>query len=68
MKRVSLVLTAVVCAAPSAAPQAQAGDPSAVTPWTELEHGGIHFESDNEVGLAVGRRVGRVATRACHVG
>ena len=30
-------------------------------------YGGIHYESDNEVGLAVGRRVGRVALRAYHV-
>jgi hypothetical protein len=27
-------------------------------------YGGIHYQSDNEVGLAVGRRVGRVAVRA----
>jgi hypothetical protein len=27
-------------------------------------YGGIHFRSDNEVGLALGRRIGRVAVRA----
>jgi hypothetical protein len=27
-------------------------------------YGGIHFRSDNEVGLALGRRFGRVAVRA----
>jgi hypothetical protein len=30
-------------------------------------YGGIHYETDNKVGLAVGRRVGRVAVRAYHV-
>jgi membrane-associated phospholipid phosphatase len=30
-------------------------------------YGGIHYESDNEVGLTVGRRVGEVAVRAYHV-
>jgi membrane-associated phospholipid phosphatase len=30
-------------------------------------YGGIHYRSDNEVGLAVGRRVGGVAVRAYHV-
>jgi membrane-associated phospholipid phosphatase len=30
-------------------------------------YGGIHYETDNEVGLTVGRRVGRVALRAYHV-
>jgi membrane-associated phospholipid phosphatase len=31
-------------------------------------YGGIHFRSDNEAGLELGRRVGGVATRAYHVG
>jgi hypothetical protein len=31
-------------------------------------YGGIHFRSDNEAGLELGRRVGAVATRAYHVG
>ena len=31
-------------------------------------YGGIHYRSDNEVGLALGERVGRVALRAYHVG
>jgi membrane-associated phospholipid phosphatase len=30
-------------------------------------YGGIHFRSDKEVGLAVGRRVGGVALRAYHI-
>jgi hypothetical protein len=30
-------------------------------------YGGIHFRSDNEVGLSLGRRVGRVAIRAYQV-
>jgi hypothetical protein len=31
-------------------------------------YGGIHFRSDNEAGLELGRHVGGVATRAYHVG
>jgi hypothetical protein len=30
-------------------------------------YGGIHFRSDNEVGLTLGRRVGQVAIEAYHV-
>jgi hypothetical protein len=30
-------------------------------------YGGIHFRSDNEVGLTLGRRVGQVAVQAYHV-
>jgi hypothetical protein len=30
-------------------------------------YAGIHFRSDNEVGLTLGRRVGRVAVEAYHV-
>ena len=30
-------------------------------------YGGIHYRSDNEAGLALGRRVGEVATRSYHV-
>ena len=30
-------------------------------------YGGIHFRSDNETGLKLGRRVGTVAVRAYHV-
>ena len=30
-------------------------------------YGGIHFTSDNEIGLSLGRRIGQVAVRAYHV-
>jgi hypothetical protein len=30
-------------------------------------YGGIHYQSDNEVGLKLGRRVGQVAVEAYHV-
>jgi hypothetical protein len=30
-------------------------------------YGGIHFRSDNEVGLNLGRRIGQVAVEAYHV-
>jgi hypothetical protein len=30
-------------------------------------YGGIHFRSDNESGLTLGRRVGEVAVRAYHL-
>jgi hypothetical protein len=30
-------------------------------------YGGIHFRSDNEVGLTLGRRVGQVPVQAYHV-
>jgi membrane-associated phospholipid phosphatase len=30
-------------------------------------YGGIHFASDNEAGLALGRRVGHVAVKAYHL-
>ena len=30
-------------------------------------YGGIHFRSDNEVGLTLARRVGQVAVQAYHV-
>jgi membrane-associated phospholipid phosphatase len=30
-------------------------------------YGGIHYRSDNDAGLVLGRRVGQVALRAYHV-
>jgi membrane-associated phospholipid phosphatase len=31
-------------------------------------YGGIHFRSDNEAGLVLGRKVGRVAAKRCDLG
>jgi hypothetical protein len=47
----------------------KAGDLAAMAEEAALSrlYGGIHYETDNEVGLAVGQRVGRVAVRAYHV-
>lgn len=79
MKRLSLALLLSLALTPAAGalPASAAAEPSAVTPWIEFELGamaeeaavsrlyaGIHFSSDNEAGLELGRRVGGVAVRA----
>jgi membrane-associated phospholipid phosphatase len=48
----------------------QAGELDAMAEEASISrlYGGIHFRSDNEAGLELGRRVGGVATRAYHVG
>jgi membrane-associated phospholipid phosphatase len=48
----------------------QAGELDAMAEEAAISrlYGGIHFRSDNEAGLKLGRRVGDVATRAYQVG
>jgi hypothetical protein len=48
--------------------QARALDAMAEEAAISRLYGGIHFRSDNEAGLELGRLVGGVATRAYHVG